>query len=218
MNNILYTSQHYDRVAKFMKLAGQATPAFTGTMDEHTRISRARLMLEETLETIILGLGVKLTNPDGSVIDLKTTRFEINGELNVQEVVDGCADVHVVTTGTLVALGVPDEQLLELVDENNLKKFGLGGYRDETGKWIKPLGHKAPDIALFLTDLQKAQAELDGIDLDTDDDDDFFEEDERMELFEHEDDEELIEEEEGSFEHDPEAILMEEQELDFNRL
>jgi predicted HAD superfamily Cof-like phosphohydrolase len=62
------------------------------------------------------------------------------------EVVDGCADISVVTIGTLIAFGVDDETVLEEVDASNLRKFEPGSYRREDGKWIKPPSWTPPDI------------------------------------------------------------------------
>jgi predicted HAD superfamily Cof-like phosphohydrolase len=74
--------------------------------------------------------------------------------LNTAEVIDGCCDLKVVTTGTLSAFGLPDELFQEEVDTNNLAKFGPGGRRREDGKWVKPPNHKPPDIAGLLKRLE----------------------------------------------------------------
>lgn len=58
-----------------------------------------------------------------------------------------CDALRQCTSVILRACQVPEEQLQQLVDENNLAKFGPGGRRNpETGKWEKPPGHKPPDI------------------------------------------------------------------------
>ena len=152
---------HYHRVIEFMLRAGQACPLVPTVPDEKTRVLRARLMLEEVLETIA-ALGVEVTfNPDpgGSMfsdhthdIKFEALKFEARGEVDMVEVADGCADVAVVTTGTLIALGIPDVELQEAVDVNNLAKFGPGGRRDDNGKWIKPPGHKPPNVRGLLED------------------------------------------------------------------
>jgi predicted HAD superfamily Cof-like phosphohydrolase len=68
------------------------------------------------------------------------------------EVADGCADVSVVTIGTLSACGIADKPLLKEVDESNLRKFGPGYSKREDGKWIKPPDWKVPDIAKVLNE------------------------------------------------------------------
>jgi len=93
---------------------------------------RANLILEEALETITaLGFTVQ--------------KDEVTNQLrpfaahtpNIVEVVDGCADISVVTIGTLSAFGVGDMPILEAVDTANLGKFGPGSYKREDGKWVK---------------------------------------------------------------------------------
>ncbi len=97
---------------------------------------RAKLIWEETLETL-RGLGFSY-DLDGGLVELHP--------FNLVEAVDGCFDLRVVTTGTLSALGVPDLKGQEMVDRNNLAKFGPGCSIREDGKLIKPPGHVAPDI------------------------------------------------------------------------
>ena len=43
---------HYDRVKAFMQKVGQDTPEGAAVPDEKTRILRAKLILEEALETV----------------------------------------------------------------------------------------------------------------------------------------------------------------------
>lgn len=101
---------------------------------------RANIIFEEALETLE-GLGYRIVFEDG-VVDLKKI-----GEPDIVKAMDGCADLRVVTTGTMSAFGVDDEPIQELVDANNLEKFGPGSYRRESdGKWMKSPSHKPPDI------------------------------------------------------------------------
>lgn len=148
-----FKTPHYQRIEKFMKLAGQEVPENNQPteLDEATRLLRARLIMEEAMETVA-ALGVMLDTDFDSDLIFEKLQFSISGEFNLVEVVDGCADISVVTIGTLVACGIPDKVLLQLVDENNLAKFGPGGYRDENGKWVKPPGHKPPDIKQLIED------------------------------------------------------------------
>ena len=135
---------HHRRVQEFMQRAGQTTPDRVTTPDEHTRILRARLILEEALETIeALGIGV---NVKGQALTFQSCGFEADGAVDLEGVVDGCADISVVTIGTLVAFGVDDEPVLAEVDAANLRKFGPGGYTRSDGKWVKPPDWEPPDI------------------------------------------------------------------------
>ncbi len=138
---------HYNRVKEFMKKVGQDTPDRLTTPDEKIRILRAKLILEEAIETVhALGVEVRAGGEKGPPIDEKSLHYSAPGEVDVVEVVDGCADISVVTIGTLIAFGVDDEPVLEEVDESNLRKFEPGSYSREDGKWIKPPGWTPPDI------------------------------------------------------------------------
>lgn len=143
------TTEHYDRVRRFMQLAGQVTPDAPAGMDAKTRELRARLLMEEVLETIVDGLGVDIdlsATIDSACID----DFEFyaqESEYNATQLLDGCCDVNVITTGTLIAAGMADAEPQRLVDENNLAKFGPGGYLRDDGKWIKPADHQPPNLA-----------------------------------------------------------------------
>ncbi len=146
---------HYTRVREFMQKAGQETPASPIIPDEETRILRAKLILEEALETIrALGVSVTAQSVDKSVdvtdedADLL---FRIKDQVDMEAVVDGCADISVVTIGTLISFGVDDEPILEEVDAANLRKFAPGSYRRDDGKWMKPPDWSPPDISSLLT-------------------------------------------------------------------
>lgn len=168
MNYETLRSEHQKRVDKFMVLAGQDVPdepIFIVPSDE-IRILRAKLILEEAIETIYNGLGVMITvsstnypnvpEPNHWLVEPEDKfEFQIAGRYDPIETIDGCCDIKVVTTGTLSALGIPDEPFQKEVDENNLAKFGPGSYRREDGKWIKPPDHKPPEIAKILYGIQK---------------------------------------------------------------
>jgi predicted HAD superfamily Cof-like phosphohydrolase len=130
-----------------MQKAGQDTPSSVVIPDEETRILRAKLILEEALETLTaLGVTATVTDSDGKLGRSTKLSFAVTGEADLEEIVDGCADISVVTIGTLVAFGVDDESILEEVDKANLRKFAEGSYRREDGKWMKPPGWTKPDI------------------------------------------------------------------------
>lgn len=150
--NKRYRTAHQIRVEEFMAKAKQTLPAYPSKPNEEVRRLRARLILEEALETITaLGFAVSVDN-DPLIVDIADAelRFHDCKPFNMVEAVDGCCDLSVVTTGTLSALGVADEPFLYLVDTNNLGKFGPGSSIREDGKLIKPPGHKPPNILLEL--------------------------------------------------------------------
>lgn len=140
-------SEHYQKVWRFMMLAKQASSTLTPQIPtEAVRLLRVRLTLEEVLEKIH-GFGFAVyAKESGEIYSVKDVDFVASDEPDLVEILDGCADVAVVNTGDLIACGFPDSELMALVDENNLAKFGPGHKIDEHGKLIKPPGHKKPDI------------------------------------------------------------------------
>ncbi|MDX1739794.1 MAG: hypothetical protein R3178_00810 [Rhodothermales bacterium] len=133
-----------------MQKVGQATPAEPEIPDESIRILRAKLILEEALETIT-ALGVEVSaESDGRTVTVNDPSTELHftagGEVDLEGVVDGCADISVVTVGTLISFGVDDEPVLREVDEANLRKFEPGSYMRDDGKWMKPPHWTPPDI------------------------------------------------------------------------
>ena len=134
---------HYTRVREFMQKVGQETPSSPVIPDERTRLLRAKLILEEAIETI-RAMGVEQAGV--VTVDPHELAFAINGDVDLEGVVDGCADISVVTIGTLISFGVDDEPILEEVDQANLRKFGPGSYARQDGKWIKPPDWTPPDI------------------------------------------------------------------------
>ena len=162
-------TDHAYLVACFAKLAGQDIPSAPTIPDERTRILRAKLIMEEALETI-RGLGVAMSIKEGywdypfNVDHMKAGNITFFNddfhEPNLKEIVDGCLDLRVVTTGALVACGITDSpDLQETVDVNNIVKFrkDKDGYKREDGKWVKPSDHPAPKIQLLL-DLMTSRA------------------------------------------------------------
>lgn len=135
-------SNHQQRVERFMAFAGQDVPEMPSIPPSDVRVLRARLILEEAIETI-RALGCDVTVDPGNLEYIVVDAPWI--EPNLIEIVDGCCDIKVVTTGTLSACGIKDTEPQRLVDEANLKKFGPGGHRREDGKWVKPPDWVAPD-------------------------------------------------------------------------
>jgi predicted HAD superfamily Cof-like phosphohydrolase len=148
-------SHHQLRVEDFMRLAGQEVPEIVGIPDEKTRELRARLILEEALETVEALGFLHYSKIDRSVENyLQNCQRQ---EPDLEKVIDGCSDLKVVVTGTLSAFGVPDKAFQEEVDSNNLKKFGPGGYRRDDGKWVKPPDHQPPQIAKMVEELRRSR-------------------------------------------------------------
>ncbi len=152
------TTESYDRVRRFMEAVGQAAPSSPAMPDEATRRLRAKLILEEALETVVRGLGLRgfmcsghgreyLPSPEA----VSAMEFEATTAGDLVELVDGCEDLRVVTEGTLIAAGVRNREPARAVDENNLEKIATG-QRMPDGKWKKSPNHRPPDIAGVLRD------------------------------------------------------------------
>lgn len=133
-------SEHQRRIEEFMRRAKQDVPdrpVFNiqdGRLD--VALLRARLIYEEACETI-KALGCRINRGEVAFDPPVKT-------LLLPEIVDGLADLSVVTIGSLSAFGVADIPILRLVDENNLAKFGPGHSIREDGKLVKPPDHVPP--------------------------------------------------------------------------
>lgn len=141
-------TDHQKRIEQFMRLAKQTIPEKPTLPDEKVAVLRARLIFEEAIE-LVNALGVSVTiDPACSEVIFENLDFWFCAEeQNLERIADGCADLSVVTIGTLSACGIRDAELLAEVDESNLRKIGPGGYKDEHGKWRKPPDWQPPDIA-----------------------------------------------------------------------
>ncbi len=161
-----------------MKEAGQEVPSKPTVPELRVRKLRAKLILEEAFETV-KALGFEIVDSssydqyanDPHVLESGNDNHTVhiilmegkNGSdrihlipdtdrLDMEQVADGCADLSVVTIGTLSAFGIADEGLLQMVDATNLAKFGPGGHKRDDGKWIKPPDWKPPEITKLLAD------------------------------------------------------------------
>lgn len=118
--------------------------------DEQTRLLRARLILEEALETIS-ALGFTLASGPLVVRSLKVVTKDYSDypySPNLEGIIDGCCDLIYVAVGTLWACGVPDVPHMEEVVRANDAKFPNGqGVAHPTvkGKFGKPEGWTPPD-------------------------------------------------------------------------
>lgn len=94
------------------------------------RILRAKLLLEETIETIEKGLGLEL-HYDGARINFGSEAFEVihpEGRLyDPVETLDGLADVKVIANGTAVAFGLPMDEADHEVFASNMTKLDADG-------------------------------------------------------------------------------------------
>lgn len=145
---------HQRRIEAFMRKAQQELPESPTIPSEEVRKLRAKLILEEAVETIqALGFTVVLVAHGSGLLrplGLDELAVAFPSKPNLLEIADGCADLSVVTIGTLCACGIKDKKLLEEVDANNNAKFGPGHTIREDGKLVKPPDHRPPDIERVL--------------------------------------------------------------------
>lgn len=139
-------TEHAHRVLAFMLRAKQDCPTRPTVPDDRVRILRAKLVFEEAMELINEGLGVDVIETVDEKGE-KSHKFVIARPADIVQVADGYADLSVVNTGTAIAFGLEDKAILEIVDRNNLAKFGPGHSFREDGKLIKPPDHRKPDLA-----------------------------------------------------------------------
>lgn len=149
-------SQSQQSVQEFMRRKGLTLPEKPTTPDWKERVLCARLLLEETLETIEKGLGVlvSLRHPELGLLGYYFERLEFhsifteNGDL--VEIADGTADVRYVSYYIDNVCGVNSAPIDAEVCANNLAKFGEGSYIDGNGKLCKPADHKPPRVRELL--------------------------------------------------------------------
>lgn len=93
-------TQEQKLVKDWMVAFGQECPEKPTIPDAKTRRLRAKLLLEEALETIeALGFTTSWNDP-------LRTLYEHSEPPCLEEILDGCEDLKVVTEGTLVACGL----------------------------------------------------------------------------------------------------------------
>lgn len=70
--------------------------------------------------------------------------FTADRQFSMIALADGLADCSVVNNGTATSCGVAMEPIQEIVDCNNMAKFGPGHSFNDAGKLIKPKDHTPP--------------------------------------------------------------------------
>lgn len=150
-------------VALFHKAAGIEDPVVPTIPSLEVRILRAKLILEEALETIRKGLEVEYAYRHGTLgllehIELilkdKTATWIATGPGNLIQIADGCADIKYVTNGTALACGIDMEPIDDEVQRSNMSKF-IDGHRREDGKWVKGPSYSPADLHEILATQQK---------------------------------------------------------------
>lgn len=151
-------SEHQQRVEEFMRGAGQEVKSFPDLPGPDVRLLRAKLILEEALETIeALGFKISVSCLEKFARSgLKITNTELVEvyEPDLVGIADGCGDLSVVTIGTMSACGIADISVLGEIDKANMRKVGPGSLRRPDGKVLKPKDFVPADVGRIL-ELQK---------------------------------------------------------------
>lgn len=152
-----------------MRKAGQECPDKPTIPSLEVRKLRARLILEEALETINEGLGIEVEMPDWLVsLRIRHLYFYEIDDGDPVKLADGMADLQVVNLGTAVACGIDLEPVFNEVCRSNESKFewtpdeihflnkkttvreignGLKCVQDEGGKILKGPRYSPANIA-----------------------------------------------------------------------
>lgn len=140
-------SVHQLRIEEFMIAGEQEVPGKPVVPSREVRRLRAKLVLEEALE---------LAEALGCFAEVVGKAVTVHASLpcDLVRVADGCADLSVVTLGTLSACGIADNGVLSEVDSNNLTKVADSGTiaKDRMGKILKPKGWTRPKLGRVLLD------------------------------------------------------------------
>lgn len=123
----------------------QAIPEGYTLPNYETRLLRAKLILEEALETIeSLGFSVCEKAEEERFV-VRNLALQPGSDGDLETLIDGCCDLNYVAVGTLMSCGVCDIPHQNLVNEKNNAKFPNGEVltRDD-GKFLKPAGWTPP--------------------------------------------------------------------------
>ena len=140
------------RIQEFMEAIGQTvrtTP--TDDISEEERLLRVKLVIEEAIE-FAQAMGVAIyINDYSSIVFLEDSelQFEIDRglELDLVEAADALSDLVVVTKGSAHTLGIPIDDITDIVMDTNMAKLDPSTgkpIRREDGKVLKPEGWEPP--------------------------------------------------------------------------
>lgn len=114
-----------DKVKLFMELAGHPFINDVSEADPELKKLGAALVLSETLEYVIQGLGVKISFNGQEITDANGLEYQIteDSSFDKKEMLDGLADVAYTMYWNMHAFNLKLEEAFELVADNNLEKF-----------------------------------------------------------------------------------------------
>lgn len=110
---------------------------------------RLRLIAEEFFETLSAATGATFLHAKDLVMDA-INGSKPNESLDIEEFVDGLADLDYVVEGSRTEMGIDGGPIAEEVHAANMRK--VGGQLREDGKKQKPIGWVGPNIKQRLID------------------------------------------------------------------
>lgn len=135
-----------EKVKKFIALAGQTGSAEFIEGETSQRELGAQLLLSETLEYVIKGLGVIPSFNGVQIADANALKYVSTKTPNKLEMLDGLCDVAYTMFWNSVTFGIPLEKGFDLVCDNNLEKFVK--LTDSTSFELGELSHDKWDCQL----------------------------------------------------------------------
>lgn len=156
-------SEHQKSVLKLMNTIRNlgdlpSLPTKPAIPDGKMILAQAKLIWEEVFELFdACNIAVVLKQELGEKtailpVDIDLHILDYPEDLDLPHIAKEIADISVVNTGMACEFGISDLPVLEAVDDNNLAKFGPGGYLDKNRKWRKPPDHPSPDLRKVLAD------------------------------------------------------------------
>jgi predicted HAD superfamily Cof-like phosphohydrolase len=167
------------QVKDWMVKFGQECPEKPVIPSLEIRKLRAKLILEEALETIMaLGLFpyMRRTHYEDDMIEDDSIGLweDPKGRADLKEIADGCEDLKVVTEGTLIACGLvkdygeewkdltEDPLFNEVMRSNNSKMWQIGEHefktvKDSDGKVIKSPSYFPPNLQPIINELNNTK-------------------------------------------------------------
>lgn len=137
-------SELQEKVATFHVALGQVDPVEPRDLTPEERMLRARLIMEEAIETSCALVGAVETDSLYDEFRDGVVSKHGAGAGDLAEIADGCIDLQVVASGTLLVAGIYDDPLIDEVMRANMAK--VGGGKDAAGKFLKPPGWLPPDV------------------------------------------------------------------------
>lgn len=138
-------SELQEKVATFHVAMGQVDSETPRDLTPEERTLRARLIAEESAETVVSLIGeARAVSLFLDMVSKVRYARGARGPGDIAEIADGCIDLQVVASGTLLVAGIYDDPLIDLVMKANMAK--VGGGKDANSKFMKPPGWLPPDI------------------------------------------------------------------------